>query len=893
MPLSSGARLGPYEIVAPLGAGGMGEVYRARDTRLGRDVALKVLAAHVTADADRMRRFAQEARSAAALNHPNILAVFDVSADGTTPYLVSELLEGHSLRELLESGPLPPRRAVDYAVQIARGLAAAHEKGIVHRDLKPENLFITSDGRVKILDFGLAKVMSTESRGAETTLATAAPGTNPGVVMGTVGYMAPEQVRGQAVDHRADLFAFGAVLYEMLTGRRAFQRDTSAETMTAILKEEPPAVPESGGQVSPGLQRIVAHCLEKQPSLRFKSADDLAFALDALSSSTLTPAAGAAAAVATEPARRSRSAVVAVAAAMLAALVAAAVTWSFRPPPVAPQVYRFNITPPPDWRFAVPAAPDSPLAVSPDGRSVVALGINGKGQTALWLRNFDAFESRVLAGTEGAGNTFFWSPDSRSLAFMARGKLSRLDLATGAVTYLADVGGGSLGGAWNRTDQILIASYAGFYRLRASGGTPEREQTLAADETLLTNPIFFPDGEHYLISVTLGNEIRAGAPKAIDIAKLGEAKRTRLLTAEQFAVPVAVAAGHMLLMRGNRLVAQKFDDRSFALSGDPVTIADRVQLIATRPYPVLSAEAGGGLAYVAEQQAVLHQLAWYDRTGKRLSNIGEPGDYSNLDLSPDGTRLAVAVMEPGQRTRDIWTFDLTRGVRTRFTFGTGEERTAVWWPDGNRLIYNSQRKTTERELYDKLADGTGSERVLLADGLSKDPLGVSPDGKVLLYRESGRNGNDVMAMPFDGKPYPIAATPADESLGKFSPDGRWIAYTTTETGQREIYVVPSSPEVGGRWQISTNGGDTPRWRGDGRELYFVGQDLTIMATTVDGSGPGFRIGATTPLFNVPLARQIGYQYSVARDGQRFIANVESAASAYQIVVVSDWRTMIK
>jgi serine/threonine protein kinase/Tol biopolymer transport system component len=881
MPLPSGSRLGPYTIASPLGAGGMGEVYRAHDSRLGRDVAVKVLPASSSADGDRLQRFEQEARAAAALNHPNILALYDIGRSDAGPYLVTELLDGETLRAVLEGGAMPTRKAIEHAVQIARGLAAAHDKGIVHRDLKPENIFITSDGHAKILDFGLAKLVEPEpALPGGSMLTTAAPATTPGVVLGTVGYMAPEQVRGQIADHRADVFAFGAVLYEMLGGRRAFQRETSAETMTAILKEDPAELAQSIG-VSLPLQRVVHRCLEKNPASRFQSAGDLAFALDALSGSTVS---GAATASNVGPASR-RLPLIAAAAALLA--LAGAAIWIYtRPAPSGDRLIRFTFSLPGDWNIELPPGSALPLSVSPDGRSILVRALDGRGMPSLWIRRLDEVEARLLPGTGGVESSF-WSPDGGSIAFLAGGKLQRLDLSGGPPTVLSDAPD-ALSGAWSRSGVIIVGSYRGIQQVAATGGALTTIVPLGRDEAFYTAPQFLPDGRRFMFVVGVGEAVRGGGQRRVMLASLGSPERTVLFDTDQFLFPLGIARGQLLFVRGNTVMAQPFDEERLTTTGQPVPIIARVQLLPNRPYGVASVSSGGVLAYVPEIETPLHQLAWFDRSGRQTATVGERANLSNLELSRDGTSLALAVLDLARRTRDIWIVDLSRGVRTRFTFDPGEERTAIWSPSGDRVIYNAQRKGVERDLFAKASNGTGSETTVLVDGLSKDPMSVSPDGRFLLYRVSTKNRNDIWIQPLDGagKPYALLETPHDENYGRFSPDGKWIAFTGDESGRPEVYVLPF-PGPGGKWQISTTGGGFPRWRGDGRELFYLSPDGSMMSVAVDGLTAAFRAEAPRRLFDALGAQQAGYQYAVSNDGERFLINT-AVASSIPVTVISDW-----
>jgi len=887
MPLPLGSQLGPYTITRPLGAGGMGEVYRARDSRLGRDVAVKVLPASSLADADRLQRFEHEARAAAALNHPNILALYDIGRSDAGPYLVTELLEGETLRAMLDRGAMPTRKAIEHAVQIARGLAAAHDKGIVHRDLKPENVFVTSDGQAKILDFGLAKLVESQpALAGSSMLATAAPATTPGVVLGTVGYMAPEQVRGQSADHRADIFAFGAVLYELLSGHRAFQRETPAETMTAILKEDPPELttPSSIG-VSPALQRIVGRCLEKNPAARFHSAGDLAFALDALS----TSGSGATTSVAAARPRSSRFAWIVTAAAVLA-LAAAAWWFSTRPAP-SKELIRFTFTVPDGWTLELETNAVMPLAVAPNGRAILLRALDKAGVPALLIRRLDDVEARPVPGTAGVEG-YFWSPDSSSIAFVAGGKLQRVDLA-GAPPAVLGEAVDTLVGAWSPTGTILLGSYRGLLQVPQTGGKVSTLIPLGQNEAFFSLPQFLSDGRRFTFVVAVGDAVRGGGQRRLMLGSLGTAEHRMLFDTQEFLTPLGLTNGHLLFVRGNAIMAQPFDESRMAPLGDAIPIVPRVQLIPNRPYGAASMSATGVLAYVPENDRPVHQLAWFDRSGRRTDVAGDLAVLSNIELSPDGTRVALAIVDPGRRTRDIWVQDLERGVRTRFTFDPGEERSAIWSPDSTRIVYNAQRKGVERDLFSKMSNGSSAETTVLADGLSKDPMDISPDGRYLLYRMSAKTRNDIWIQPLDGsgKPSAFVASETDENYGRFSPDGKWVAYSGDESGQAQVYVVPF-PGPGGKWQVSAAGGSFPRWRGDGRELFYLAPDGTLMSVAVDGTTAAFRAEAPRALFHAPVASFVGYHYAVTKDGQRFLVNT-AVPTPLPVTVVSDWTAALK
>ncbi|MGH9837226.1 MAG: protein kinase domain-containing protein [Blastocatellia bacterium] len=900
MTIAAGTRLGVYEIIAPLGAGGMGEVWRARDERLDREVAIKVLPADFANDADRLKRFEQEARATSALNHPNILTVHDIGNHEGAPYIVAELLDGEELRAQLDNGALPVRKTIEYAQQMAAGLAAAHEKGIVHRDLKPENLFITKDGRVKILDFGLAKLRPPRPVSAGSDVATQKQITNPGTVMGTVGYMSPEQVRGQDLDHRSDLFSFGLILYEMLRGERAFQRETMAETMTAILKDDPPELSETNAKISPQLEKLVRRCLEKQPERRFHSAHDLGFALEAVaapSGARLETAAALPAVTESLPVGKARlfgNARVAwlAAAVLLLGLLAAlpfAIAHLRHAPPAEAVAVRFTI-----------AAPEKVTAlrspeISPDGRNLV-FAASAEGRVSLWLRPLGSLTARLLPDTQDVANHHFWSPDSRSICFPAEGKLKKLDLAGGAPQTLCPLPGaqglpGSGGGAWNREGVILFTSDGRIYRVPATGGEPAL--VVGTDQpnrdALYRWPVFLPDGRHFLYLRTPNPQ---GASEIYLSALDGQAP-TRLLAADSHALYAAAAtgSGHLLFVRAGALVAQPFDASSLKLTGEPFAVADKVS-VNNIGKGHFSVSDNGSLAYDPTGASNNQQLTWVDRTGKLLETVGTPGVIEYPRLSPDGKRIAVVRRDAQTGTWDIYVIDLARGASSRLTFDPGDDRSPVWSPDGSRIAWSSNRGAGF-QIYQKLASGVGQEELLLKSDVRIGPGNWSADGRFILYtRTDPKTEADLWILPLEGErqPFLFLQTPFIKIWPRFSPDGRWIAYGSNDQGRYEVYVQ-TFPASGGKWQVSTNGGIQPHWRSDGKELFYI-SDGKPMAVEVK-PGSSFEAGMPKALFDLEPLRATA-DYAVTADGQRFLFVTQGEATAsLQYTVVLNWMAELK
>ena len=870
MTLATGTKLGPYEIEAALGAGGMGEVYKAHDTRLDRDVAVKVLPESLAGDAERMHRFEQEARAVAALSHANVLAIFDTGTHGGAPYLVSELLEGESLRDRLNQGPVSPRKAVEYAQQIADGLAAAHEHGIVHRDLKPENLFLTHDGHVKILDFGLAKMQSQHSAAAsgDGVAATLTHATNPGVVLGTTGYMAPEQVRGEAVDHHADIFSFGATLYEMLSGERAFQGESSIEVMNAILKEDPPELDVEKLHVSPGLERIVRHCLEKKPADRFQSARDLTFALRSLSGTAISSSAR----VAVVPQRKWSPWAIPLLGSFVLALGAAVLYLAMHRAP-APQ----------RAEFAIPVPGEvSHLALSADGRwlTFVSPGPSG-GNTVLYVQQIGSTEARLLPGTDGA-NYPFWSPDGNQVAFFADGKLKKVAVTGGEPqTVVMLAGDAARGGSWGSKGVIIYTpnSAGPIWRVNAdgSGAMPLTEKLYVSTEASHRWPFFLPDGDHFLMFDGTFSGAADDAISGIYLSSLSKLEKVKLVAANSNA---EYADGLLYYVDANdALVSAPLDLRAEKIVGEPRIVANKTALLSSTYYSAFAVAENSTVVYSASNNANLSQLTWFDESGKESGRLGQVGVLANPALSPDGKLVAYDRADFQARNVNVWIAHLATGNSTRFTFDTSEDTTPVWSHDGSVLAYRKiDSPGTSVVLKKTTGLGTGntltSERV---EGTDMLPNSWSLDDKtVLCMRVSSKTGWRLLLVSADGNLHkPFLSGKGTQAYGQISPDGKWVAYASNETGDWEVYVT-SFPNAEGKWQVSPGGGTEPRWRGDGKELFYRGPHEMLMAVPVSTGMGTFSTGAPRTLFQIhsrpPISSTDLFTYDVTRDGKRFLVN---------------------
>ena len=906
--LNAGTKLGPYKIAAPIGAGGMGEVYRAHDSKLGRDVALKVLPDAFARDAERMARFQREAKVLASLNHPNVASIYGLEDSGATHALVMELVEGPTLAERIRAGAIPISEAVPIAKQICEAVEYAHEHGIVHRDLKPSNVKVTSDDAVKVLDFGLAKALEGDASSVDfansPTISRMA--TQAGVLLGTAAYMSPEQAKGKAVDRRADIWAFGAVLYEMLTGKMAFRGESVTDTLSAVIRTEPdwsklpPATPVR-------LRVLLQRCLQKDPKQRLQAIGDARISLDEVLAGVPDPTSAAPSALLAKPwlpwlAGGTAGALV-LATAFLAFLY-------FREKAPTSQVMRFEIPVPEKMTLS------GIFTLSPDGRKLAFVGTAADGQTRLWVRSIEALDARPLDGTEGIGGYPFWSPDSRFIAFPSQGRLKKIEVAGGPPITLCDAPV-VLGGSWNRDDQIILGSITGVLRVAASGGSPTPITTGGA----AVAPSFLPDGHHFVYwrVLTQGGSGPGIYVSSVD-AKPQEQPGKKLLPDSSTVAYVPSSgsiAGRLLFVRGGSdlgaygtLMAQPFDPTRLELTGEAIPIAEQVSNLS------FSASATDVLVYVQGFQPVstggargnIHgQLSWFDRAGKLVGVFGDVGVYRSLSLSPDAKRVAFERVDlQSAGNRNIWLYEFARGVTTRFTFSLGWNSNPVWSPDGSRIAFVSNRNGGMFDLYQKTSNLAGEDEVVFKSSEYKAPSSWSPDGRFLLYYNPVPP-NHIWVLPLGGslaerKPIPVEHSEFNQAAGRFSPDGRWIVYSSDESGKDQVYVRPfdSASALGssfsggtaatGKWMVSKDGGTTPLWRRDGKELFYLSLDGTAMAVEVSTSGV-FQAGIPKALFKVP--RGVLF-WDASSDGQRFVMPAPSAASAQPpFTVVLNWQGALK
>jgi eukaryotic-like serine/threonine-protein kinase len=878
-----GQTIAHYRITAKLGEGGMGEVYRATDTKLGRDVALKILPPSFAADADRMARFEREAKVLAALNHPHVAQIYGVEDRA----LVMELVEGETVDSLIKPGPLPLDTALEYAGQIAEALEAAHEKGIVHRDLKPANIKVTPQGVVKVLDFGLAAVVQPAAgnpSNPETSPTFTMSPTRAGMILGTAAYMSPEQARGKPADKRADIWAFGVVLYEMLAGKRLFHGETITDILASVVKDEPDL-----SRVSPNVRRLLRACLQKDPKQRLQSIGDWRLLLDA---------------EADEAASRGpldkelrggppheKWLWPGVAAVLLIALGTVSFIHSREKPPAAPEPVRFQIYPPEKTVFG----PD--LALSPDGRRIAFTATGVDGRTQLWVRNLDALESRPLPGTEGVDNAVFWSPDSRFLAFAEGARLKKIDISGGPPVTLCDLPYIAGLGSWSPLGVLLVGGQGSspLWRVSASGGPAIAVTRLdpAQQGGRHSFVSFLPDGRHfvYLQQSSPGAENGGIYLGSLDSTPEGQPRKRLLATSfgAQYAPSSDPRTGYVLFLRESTLSAQRFDAERLELVGDPVPIAEQVGnqngvkgLFTVSANSILAFRAGARTG---------SQLTWFDRQGKVMGTVGDIDMMERPSISPDGRTVAIDRRDLQAGRYDIWLHDLVRGTASRLTSNSTNNRFPIWSPDGGHVAYYTP--DLGGGLHQKAASGVGQDEVLSQTLPRGRPMDWSRDGRYIIKGVSDPNTKlDIWVFPLfgDRKPFPYLHSEFNESNARLSPDGQWLAYASDETKRNEVYVQ-TFPNPTGKWQVSTTGGDLPVWSRDGKELFFLAGGKMMAAEVKSGSK--FEAGVPKALFEVHLETGAHVSFDVSKDGRFLIPTRPEDAAAAPITVVVNWTAALK
>jgi serine/threonine protein kinase/Tol biopolymer transport system component len=877
MTLTAGTLVGPYEIVGALGSGGMGEVYRARDTKLGREVALKVLPEEFAADAERMARFEREAKVLASLNHPNIAAIHGFEESGDLRALVMELVEGQTLADLITRGPIPLDEALPIARQIAEGLEYAHERGIVHRDLKPANVKITPDGVVKILDFGLAKALEGDAvaKDPSSSPTMSRLATQAGIILGTAAYMAPEQAKGKVVDRRADIWAFGCVLYEMLTGKRPFDGDTVTDILAAVVKDEPDwtALPAS---TQPSILRLLRRCLTKDARERLQAIGEGRIAIQRIEKNETEPEGSGAARRAPVPAPLWRRILPWAAGFTLALALGMTAGYFLRKSPVSQDLH-LAITLPPGFHLDTNNAS---MEFSPEGQRLVLAGAAPGGLQQLWIRSLIGDQLQPLAGTTGATYPF-WSPDARYLGFFAEQKLKKIEIATGIVQTLCDAPNGR-GATWNQFGQIVYSPdyQSGLYEVPASGGTPTQMTHVAAEIMSHRLPHFLPDGRRLLFfSQGKSNNNPDAGIYCLDLASR-QAERVAHEVGEGRFVP----PDHLIFFRGRNLMAQGFDAKDCRVTGQPVLIAENVSFNPDRNTGEFAVSESGMLAYQRAGVAAKSQLTLFDADGNRLGVVGQPESFGDeVMLSPDDRKVATTITDSEGLT-SLWVYDLASGVGKRLTIGSTYAGAGgpAWSPDGKQLAFDvvvSQEDT----LFVQASDGSSSPRSLFKDNTAKQPNSWSPDGKSLAFDAQLNKGVSLWLLPLEGnqKPRQIVSVAGWALQGAFSPDGNWLAYSSNETGRYEIYVV-SFPGPGGKFQVSSGGGMYPEWLKGGSELAFVDAAGKLQVVDVHTTGRQFETGPPRTIFGgsalpvrpgKPVGEEGATPVYITRDGKRILLAV--------------------
>ena len=886
MAIVPGKTVGPYQILSAIGAGGMGEVYKARDTRLDRTVAIKVLSAHLVERPGSRERFDREARAIAGLNHPHICTLFDIGHQDGTDYLVMEYLEGETLAGRLKKGPLPMEQALRYAIEISDALDKAHRNGITHRDLKPGNIVLTKSG-TKLLDFGLAKLQQDSKPGTPfSELPTIQGGeTAEGTILGTLQYMAPEQVEARPVDARTDIFAFGAVVYEMATGKKAFEGRSQASLIAKILEVDPAPISSLQPMTPPALDRLVKKCLAKEPEKRWQAASDVCDELKWIAEQGQEPHAAmpVSGGIAKRGVRERLGWLVAAVAILVAVALAAAVFY-FRRPSAEVKAVRFSVKPP--EKENLPAIANGPnlFSVSPDGSKLAFVAIDATGHSQLWLRDFGSPTAQPLPETDNAWAPF-WSPDSRFIAFTAGASLKKVPAAGGpAETITASPGNGL--GTWNRDGVILFSTGPGspILRVPSAGGSPTPVTSIDASQQAISHawPYFLPDGKHFLYTIITSNPEDRG----ICVGSLDSKETKLILKATSFGT--YSPPGYLLFNRAGTLLAQRFDADRLELNGEAIPIAEGLQSSGANGKGAVDVSANGVLAYRLVPAAAQNKLVWVDRKGTEQPLAAPPHAYRNPRLSPDGQRVAVTIDELGTQE---WLLDTRRGTLTRLTFEGTYNGALAWTPDGKRIAFGSDR-AGPRNLFWQLADGSGGVERLATNEHTQVASSWSPDGQTLAFEQSNPGtGYDLLVYRLgDRKVETFLQTRFNEIAPQFSPDGRWLVYVSDESGRNEVYVQPY-PGPGGKWQISTEGGTEPVWARNGELFYRNGDKMMAVATNTKGN-----FTADTPklLFEGHYATYNTMPaYDVTPDGQRFLLAKTAEQGPQEISVVLNWTEELK
>jgi Tol biopolymer transport system component len=871
----------------------MGEVYRARDTRLERTVAIKILS-QLSSDPAHRQRFEREARAISSLNHPNICTLYDIGHQDGIDYLVMECVEGETLAKRLEKGPLPVDQVLKYGAQIADALDKAHRAGIIHRDLKPSNIMLTSTG-AKLLDFGLAKPASALIDMAMTATKMETPVTERGTIVGTFQYMSPEQVEGRELDGRSDIFSLGAVLYEMVTGHRAFEGKSRLSIASAILEKEPAPITTTKPLAPTALDHAIRNCLAKDPNDRWQTARDLSHELKWIAEAGSRAGAPAVTGRGSR-AMRERIAWATAAAVLLGALVAVSVAFHLKKDAPSATNVRAMIPPPADNQFGAFAWNRFLPALSPDGKQLVVPVMDTKGKLMLWLRGLnDPGQGRILAGTDD-GAFPFWSPDSRSIGFFTPGKLKRIDIEGDLVQVLADVTGFPRGGTWGSSGIILYTPGVSseLYQVPASGGTPKKvtERITSLKELGHRWPTFLADGRHFLFFV-----VDEEQPDVQGVYAGSLDTKEHHLVVKTFVGPAYESGGTIVYVRDGAILTQPFDERKLVVSGEPATMPDHVAVNTTNNTALFSASPAGNLIYYPAPSDGPFALSWYDRDGRRSDTL-DTGPIRNIALSPDGTRVAEGIYNPNGLNRDLWSFDVNRRTKTRLTSSLEDEGNPVWQPDGQFVLFWSGFTGNQSHIYRTRSDGSGGiEAVLRSEGANEVPGSACRDGRYLAYTHIPKDSPpSVWILPLTGdrKPFAFIQTQFFNGFPVFSPDCKWIAYMSVHTGRQEVYLA-NFPDASHRYQVSTQSGALPHWRGDGKELfYFSSNQNSMIAVNVEEKGGEISLGAPRTLFPLssPFATYFGFD--VTPDGKRFLISTVNFPTAYvPLTLVTNWEAELK